>query len=176
MSICCHVSRLNQISVSYAFLSITESQHTIILTGNALPILKLAEKPPTRWLHVPTLLWLGSGLGAWLLIGENSSLVQGLGGLLILGGIALVRMEREADAPLEPGSAVLFCRQARHRIDNTGTVDMKLFWVFAPPGLEDWFNAIGRPRRAGEPMPPPFERPADVAEVQARLKFVPPRG
>ena len=45
--------------------------------------------------------------------------------------------------PLEPGSAVLFCRQARHRIDNTGTVDMKLF-LFAPPGLEDWFNAIGR--------------------------------
>ncbi|HOB57137.1 MAG TPA: DMT family transporter [Rhodoglobus sp.] len=45
-----------------------------------------------------------AGLFAWLLIGENISLVQGLGGLLILGGIALVRMEREADAPLEPGS------------------------------------------------------------------------
>lgn len=41
---------------------------------------------------------------AWLLIGENLSIVQILGGVLILGGIALVRMEREADPPLEPGS------------------------------------------------------------------------
>ena len=95
--------------------------------------------------------------------------------LFVYEGTGTVTIEGET-TPLEPGSAVLFCRQARHRIDNTGTVDMKLFWVFAPPGLEDWFNAIGRPRRAGEPMPPPFERPADVAEVQARLKFVPPRG
>lgn len=41
---------------------------------------------------------------AWLLIGETLTLLQGLGGVLILGGIALVRMEREADVPLEPGS------------------------------------------------------------------------
>ena len=41
---------------------------------------------------------------AWLLIGENLSIVQILGGVLILGGIALVRLEREADPPLEPGS------------------------------------------------------------------------
>ena len=43
---------------------------------------------------------------AWLVIGEAITPLQGLGGLLILGGIALVRMEGEADAnaPLEPGS------------------------------------------------------------------------
>lgn len=43
---------------------------------------------------------------AWLVIGEAITPLQGLGGLLILGGIALVRMEREEDtnAPLEPGS------------------------------------------------------------------------
>ncbi len=41
---------------------------------------------------------------AWLLIGENLNVVQILGGVLILGGIALVRMEREADPPIEPGS------------------------------------------------------------------------
>ena len=41
---------------------------------------------------------------AWLLIGENLSIVQILGGVLILGGIALVRLERDADPPLEPGS------------------------------------------------------------------------
>jgi hypothetical protein len=69
----------------------------------------------------------------------------------------------------------LFGRYARHRIDNTGSVDMKLFWVFSPPGLEDWFSAIGRPRKPGEPMPPAFERPPNVAEVQERMRFVPPR-
>jgi hypothetical protein len=52
---------------------------------------------------------------------------------------------------------------------------MKLFWVFSPPGLEDWFNVIGKPRSPGEPMPPAFERPANVAEVQERMRFAPPR-
>ena len=89
-------------------------------------------------------------------------------------GTGTVTIEGETTA-LEPGSAVLFCRGVRHRIDNTGSADLKLFWVYAPPGLEDWFEAIGRPRRAGEPMPAAFERPTDVADVQARLKFVPPR-
>jgi len=46
---------------------------------------------------------------AWLVLGEAITALQGFGGLLILGGIALVRMEREddANAPLEPGSVVL---------------------------------------------------------------------
>jgi mannose-6-phosphate isomerase-like protein (cupin superfamily) len=78
-------------------------------------------------------------------------------------------------SPLEPGSAVLFGRGARHRIDNTGDTDMKLFWVFMPPGLEDWFNAIGRARRPGETMPEAFARPDNVADVQARMRFMPPR-
>ena len=56
---------------------------------------------------------------------------------------------------LSAGSTVLFGRNARHRIDNTGTADLKLFWVFMPPGL-------------------PFERPEDVAEIQRQLKFMPP--
>ncbi len=76
---------------------------------------------------------------------------------------------------LEPGSAVLFSRHVVHRIDNTGDCDMKLFWVFMPPGLEDWFKAIGTPRRPGEPMPAAFPRPDDVGEVQRRLRFMPPR-
>jgi mannose-6-phosphate isomerase-like protein (cupin superfamily) len=93
--------------------------------------------------------------------------------VFIYEGTGTVTIEGET-TPLEPGSTVLFCRYARHRIDNTGTVDMKLFWVFAPPGLEDWFNAIGRPRSPAESMPAPFERPANVQEVQERMRFVPP--
>lgn len=76
--------------------------------------------------------------------------------------------------PLSPGATVLFGRYAQHRIDNTGSVDMKLFWVFSPPGLEDWFQAIGRPRRVGDAMPGAFERPQDVREIQDRMRFIPP--
>jgi hypothetical protein len=42
-----------------------------------------------------------------------------------------------------------------------------------PPALEDWFPAIGRPRTPGEPMPEPFDRPDNVSDVQAKLRFVP---
>jgi hypothetical protein len=37
-------------------------------------------------------------------------------------------------------------------------------------GLEDWFGAIRRLRVAGEPAP--FGRPTDIAEIQARQRFV----
>ncbi|MEM1232116.1 MAG: cupin domain-containing protein [Pseudomonadota bacterium] len=76
----------------------------------------------------------------------------------------------------EPGSTILVGRYARHLLTNTGDVDVRLFWVFFPAGLEHWFRALGRPRTPGEPMPEPFERPANVAEVMARQRFVPPRG
>lgn len=76
---------------------------------------------------------------------------------------------------IEPGSIVLFGRHARHFLVNTGDVDMHMFWVFMPPGLEDWFAAIGKPRLRGEAMPEAFARPEDVADVQARLRFVPPK-
>lgn len=76
--------------------------------------------------------------------------------------------------PVEPGTTILFGRNAVHRLDNTGDVEMRLFWVFFPPGLEDWFRAIGRPRAPGEPMPEAFARPDDVAEIQARMRFVVP--
>lgn len=73
-----------------------------------------------------------------------------------------------------PGTTILFGRNAVHRLDNTGDADMKLFWVFFPPGLEDWFRAIGRPRRPGEPMPEAFPRPEHVADIQRRMNFVVP--
>jgi drug/metabolite transporter (DMT)-like permease len=41
---------------------------------------------------------------AWVLLGETHTIVQLVGGALILTGIAFVRSERQADASLEPGS------------------------------------------------------------------------
>ncbi len=74
-----------------------------------------------------------------------------------------------------PGHTVLFGRYARHLLVNTGDTDMRIYWVFMPPGLEHWFHAIGKPRVTGEPMPEAFERPDDVADVQAALRFVAPK-
>jgi quercetin dioxygenase-like cupin family protein len=73
---------------------------------------------------------------------------------------------------VRPETTLLIGRAAWHTVQNTGSTQMRLLWMIAPAGLEDGFRAIGRPRRPGEPMPPPFERPADVAEIQARQRFV----
>lgn len=74
-----------------------------------------------------------------------------------------------------PGTTILFARNCTHWIKNTGDTDMKMFWVFFPPGLEDWFYAIGRDRKPGEDMPEPFDRPDNVEEVMAKMRFLPPR-
>jgi hypothetical protein len=58
----------------------------------------------------------------------------------------------------------------KHEIINDSAADdLVMLWVIAPPGLEDFFKAIGRPRVEGEPPPPPFPRPADVVAVERRL-------
>ncbi|MCB1626028.1 MAG: cupin domain-containing protein, partial [Pseudomonadales bacterium] len=93
--------------------------------------------------------------------------------IFIYEGTGTVTIEGETQ-DIGPGSTVLFGRYARHRIANTGDTDMKLFWVFSPPGLEDWFEGIGRERKPGDAMPAPFDRPANVADVQERMRFVPP--
>ena len=81
----------------------------------------------------------------------------------------------DVTSELVAGTTVLFGRYAQHRIDNTGDVDMKWFWVFFPPGLENGFRAIGRPLLPGEPMPEAFERPDNVMDVMNQMNFVPAR-
>ncbi|NYF11197.1 drug/metabolite transporter (DMT)-like permease [Leifsonia sp. AK011] len=58
---------------------------------------------------------------AWMLLGEALTLLQLLGGVAILGGIALVRSEKQADVPLEPGS-VDDKAQAIPGTDNTSLI------------------------------------------------------
>lgn len=73
-----------------------------------------------------------------------------------------------------PGSTILFGRYARHYLENTGSVDIRLFWVFFPAGLEHWFRALGRPRQVGEDAPEAFSRPPDVTQAMSEQHFVPP--
>jgi len=48
---------------------------------------------------------------------------------------------------------------------------LKMLWVLMPGGLEDFFEAIGRPRRPGEPAPEPFPRPENVEEIECATVF-----
>jgi mannose-6-phosphate isomerase-like protein (cupin superfamily) len=75
---------------------------------------------------------------------------------------------------IRPETMILIGRGLQHKVTNTGTGQMRLLWFISPPGLEDWFRAIGRPRRAGEPLPAPFDRPADVEMIQAQQRFIRP--
>jgi len=93
--------------------------------------------------------------------------------VFIYEGTGQVEIEGEL-SEIGPGSTVLFGRYARHTIKNTGDTDMRMFWVFMPPGLEHWFRGIGKPRKAGEPMPDAFPRPEGVEELMAQQRFVPP--
>ena len=71
--------------------------------------------------------------------------------------------------PLEPGTACFLGYDVRHEILNESDEELVLLWVVSPAGLEHFFEAIGRPRRPGEPKPAPFERPADVVAIERSL-------
>lgn len=69
-------------------------------------------------------------------------------------------------------SMILVGRGIQHRVVNTGSGQMRLLWIISPPGLEDWFRALGRVRVLGEAEPPRFERPSDIAAIEARQRFI----
>ena len=70
---------------------------------------------------------------------------------------------------LVPGTACFLGHEVRHEIVNEGPDELVMLWVISPPGLEDFFRTIGRPREAGAPAPPPFERPPDVVAIERRM-------
>jgi quercetin dioxygenase-like cupin family protein len=76
---------------------------------------------------------------------------------------------------MQPGTVILARRNVQHTFINDGDEELKLLWIITPHGLEEFFAAIGRPRSPGEPPPPPFPRPDDVAAIEARTVFAPPR-
>jgi len=71
--------------------------------------------------------------------------------------------------PLVPGTACLLGYDVKHEIVNDGTDELVMLWVIAPPGLENFFAAIGRPRASGELAPAPFARPTDVVAIERSL-------
>ena len=68
--------------------------------------------------------------------------------------------------PIRPGTTAYLGPWNRHKIVNDSQADLKMLWVLMPGGLEDFFQAIGRPRTPGEPAPAPFPRPENVEEIE----------
>ncbi len=81
-------------------------------------------------------------------------------GRVMVGGVA---------HPLVPGTACFLGYDVKHEIINESDDELIMLWVISPPGLEDFFRGIGRPRRAGEPAPDPFARPGDVVAIERQL-------
>jgi quercetin dioxygenase-like cupin family protein len=71
--------------------------------------------------------------------------------------------------PLGPGTACFLGHDVKHEIINEGAEALVMLWVVSPPGLEDFFSAIGQPRQPGEPAPAPFARPADVVAIERAM-------
>ena len=57
----------------------------------------------------------------------------------------------------------------KHEIVNESDDELVMLWVITPPGLENFFAAIGRPRQAGASAPEPFARPTDVIAIERSL-------
>jgi mannose-6-phosphate isomerase-like protein (cupin superfamily) len=75
---------------------------------------------------------------------------------------------------IEQGSTVVLGRYVEHSIHNDGPDDLKFFWLFSPPGLEQAVEYMGRRRTPGEPPPARFERPADFARVLEKAGYATP--
>src|SRR5262245_16643778 len=75
----------------------------------------------------------------------------------------------DASHDLVPGTACFLGRDVKHEIINESVEDLVMLWVISPPGLENFFEAIGRPRRRGESAPAPFARPGDVVAIERAL-------
>jgi quercetin dioxygenase-like cupin family protein len=70
-----------------------------------------------------------------------------------------------------PGTVIYATPLMKHKIINTGEIDLKFTWTMTPPGLENFFAAIGKTRQPGDPAPTPFDPPASVQRIQAETGF-----
>ena len=77
--------------------------------------------------------------------------------------------------PFVPGTTAYLGRWVKHKIVNDdGERPLKFTWTYLPPGLDQFFAAIGRARQHGDPAPAPFERPTDVWGIERQAGFGPP--
>ncbi len=88
----------------------------------------------------------------------------------IVQGRALARLDG-AVRRIVAGTFMVAPPHVRHGFINDGDGPFRFLWLLTPAGLEDFFIAIGRPRRAGEMDPTPYPRPADTPAVEVATVF-----
>ena len=64
--------------------------------------------------------------------------------------------------PLVPGTACLLGYDVKHEIVNDGPDELVMLWVITPPGLENFFEAIGEPAPS---LTIPPEGPPDMEKL-----------
>lgn len=81
----------------------------------------------------------------------------------------------DEEHPMVPGTVIALPPGVEHLFRNDSDTEyLKLVWIICPNGLEDFFEAVGRPRTPGEPVPANFPRPDDVLQIEARTVFKQP--
>jgi quercetin dioxygenase-like cupin family protein len=70
---------------------------------------------------------------------------------------------------LVPGTACFLGYNVKHEIINDSDAPLVMMWIISPAGLEDFFAAIGQPRKDGEPAPEPFARPEAVVAIERKM-------
>jgi quercetin dioxygenase-like cupin family protein len=83
-------------------------------------------------------------------------------------GKAIVNGEEH---PIVPGTTFYLPPWNTHKLINDSEQDLKMMWMLMPGGLEDFFQAIGRRRKPGEPAPEPFARPENVEQIERETVF-----
>ncbi|CAH1655148.1 Cupin_2 domain-containing protein [Hyphomicrobiales bacterium] len=90
-----------------------------------------------------------------------------------ISGSGKVLIENE-EHRLVAGLTIFLGKSRRHKFVNDSDAPLTFLWIMTPNGLEDFFQAIGRPKRPGEPAPEPFPRPENVLEIEQRTVFAAP--
>jgi mannose-6-phosphate isomerase-like protein (cupin superfamily) len=90
--------------------------------------------------------------------------------IYVIEGRGFARIDG-VDHAIERGSAVFIGHDRKHHFVNPGPDPLTFVWFFMPGGLDGFFAEIGRPRKPGEPAPEPFDRPDNIAEIEARTVF-----
>ena len=70
---------------------------------------------------------------------------------------------------LVPGTSCFLGYDVKHEIWNDGPDDLVMLWVVSPPGLEHFFEAIGRRARRGRSDPGPVRAPQDVVGIERAM-------
>jgi quercetin dioxygenase-like cupin family protein len=90
--------------------------------------------------------------------------------IYVVEGRGIARIDGVEHA-IEKGSCVYVGRNRKHHFLNPNPEPMTFLWIMMPGGLDEFFAAIGRPRKPGDPAPEPFPRPDNVAEIERRTVF-----